>query len=162
MTSEEQVWRIEILNRPGMVDAVGDGVRGDIADLGIAGVTGVRFIRLYMLQGALTASEAELAAARLLADPVTQDYRLAPDGRLVVGDGQWGVEVWFQPGVTDAVGETTLKGVRDLGIAGIARAATGRGYILTGQLSSDMVGAICRRLLANDVIERYQYYTGVS
>jgi phosphoribosylformylglycinamidine synthase len=158
MAVDEQTWRIEIRNRTGVVDAVGDGICGDIADLGISGVPRVRFIRLYMLQGVLTASDVERVAAQLLADPVTQDYRYTHDSRLDIGPGQWGIEVWFRPGVTDAVGETTLKGVRDLGIQGITHAATGRGYILTGQITADAVDVICRRLLANDVIERYQYY----
>ena len=70
------------------------------------------------------------------------------------------MEVWFRPGVTDAVGETALKGSRDLGVAGIESVDTGRGYILAGSLIRSQVDTICRRLLANDVIERYACYEG--
>ena len=37
---------------------------------------------------------------------------------------------------------------------------TGRGYILAGTLIRPQVDTICRRLLANDVIERYACYEG--
>ena len=71
------------------------------------------------------------------------------------------MEGWIRPGVTDAVGDTTMKGVRDLGISGITAAETGRGYIISGRITKEQVDMICRRLLANDDIERYQYYMGV-
>jgi phosphoribosylformylglycinamidine (FGAM) synthase PurS component len=159
MTSEQQSWRIEIINRDHVVDAVGDGLCDDIADLGIQGVEQVRYVRLYVLHGQLSQEDANTVATQLLADPVTQDYRCHPEGALDSTVGQWGVEVWFRPGVTDAVGETTIKGVRDLGILGIIAAETGRGYIISGQVTREQMDIICRRLLANDVIERYQYYT---
>ena len=160
MVSEEQAWRIEIWNRTGVVDAVGIGLCGDIADLGVTGVEKAEFIRLYQFLGVLTASEAERIADQLLTDPITQTFHLLSRGQLAVGPGQWGVEVWFRPGVTDAVGETTLKGSRDLGVSGIASVSTGRAYLITGTLFPESVELICRRLLANDVIERYSYYTG--
>ena len=160
MASEEQTWRIEIWNRSGIVDAVGIGLCGDIVDLGVTGVEKAEFIRLYQFLGGLTAAEAERIAGQLLTDPITQAFRLLSTGQLAVGPGQWGIEVWLRPGVTDAVGETTLKGSRDLGVSDIASVITGRGYLLTGALTPESVELICRRLLANDVIERYSYYTG--
>ena len=160
MPSEEQTWRIEISNRPGVVDAVGVGLCGDIADLGVAGVEKANFIRLYQFVGLLTGAEAERIADQLLTDPITQEFRLISDEQMAVGPRQWGVEVWFRPGVTDAVGETALKGSGDLGISGITSVVTGRAYLLTGALTRESVELICRRLLANDVIERYSYYAG--
>lgn len=153
-------WRIEIFNQPLVVDAVGDGIRGDISDLGISAVDSVRYLRLYKLKGNLTEAEANRIASELLADPVTQTYRCSDGGAVELKDGQWGVEVWFKSGVTDNTGETALKAVKDLGITGIAAAATGRGYILDGDLNEQSVERICRRLLANDIIEEYSFYSG--
>lgn len=160
LISDQPLWRIEIINRDDVVDAVGDGLRDDVTDLGIQSVEQARYVRLYALHGDLSDQEVDTVAAQLLADPVTQDYRCRRHDALEVESGQWGVEVWLRPGVTDAVGETTMKGVRDLGISGITAAETGRGYILTGPISASEMEMICRRLLANDVIERYQYYAG--
>lgn len=151
-------WRIGIVNKEGVVDPLGDGIRQDIADLGISGVDRVRFIRLYELDGTLSEEEAERVAHELLVDPVTQEYRCTRNTTVEALPSQWGVEVWYRPGVTDAVGETALKGIRDLGIHGVTAASTGRAYVIAGSLSEEEMKIICRRLLANDIIEEYRYY----
>lgn len=153
------VWRIEIYNKAGMVDAVGDGIRSDIADLGISGVERVCFIRLYELTGELTAEDVDRIAAQLLVDPVTQTYRCGQAVRIPLQPGQWGIEVRFRPGVTDAVGETTLKGIKDLGIQNITAASTGRAYVVEGRVAEQDIATVCRRLLANEIIEECRYYT---
>ncbi len=153
-------WRVEIVNRTDVVDAVGDGLMEDIADLGIIGVNQVRFIRMYALEGELSAQDAERTAVELLADPVTQDFLRSAGEPFSLESGQWGIEVWFRSGVTDNVGETTLKAVKDLGIQGITGAFTGRGYVIDGLLDEAQIDIICRRLLANDIIEDYTYYKG--
>ncbi len=160
MAADSKTWRIAVVNKADVVDAVGEGLRGDILDLGINGIERVRHVRLYALRGALSGDELDRITTGLLADPVTQDHlEMAAEG-LPAAPGEWGVEVWFRRGVTDAVGETALKGSRDLGVAGIESVETGRGYILAGQLVRSQIDTICRRLLANDVIERYACYEG--
>ncbi len=160
MAAESKTWRIAVANQKDVVDAVGEGLREDILDLGISGVERVRHVRLYALHGDLSTAEIDRITTDLLADPVTQENLKIDDAGLPVESGAWGVEVWFRRGVTDAVGETTLKGSRDLGVTGIESVETGRGYILTGPLARPQIDTICRRLLANDVIERYTCYEG--
>ena len=160
MAAESKTWRIAVANRKDVVDAVGEGLRGDILDLGINGVERVRHVRLYTLHGELSTAELDRITTGLLADPVTQEHLKIDAAGLPVESGQWGVEVWFRQGVTDAVGETALKGSRDLGVTGIESVDTGRGYILAGPLDRPQIDTICRRLLANDVIERYECYEG--
>lgn len=140
------------------MDPVGDGVRQAIAELGISGVDRVRFIWVYELDGTLSAEETGRIAHELLVDPVTQEARCTQDATLQALPGQWGIEVRYRPGVTDAIGDTTLKGVRDLGIHGVTAATTGRAYVITGSVSEDQIGTICRRLLANEIVEEYRYY----
>ncbi|MCY3771470.1 MAG: phosphoribosylformylglycinamidine synthase subunit PurS [Gemmatimonadetes bacterium] len=160
MAAESKTWRIAVANRKDVVDAVGESLRGDILDLGINGVERVRHVRLYTLHGELSTAELDRITTGLLADPVTQEHLKIDAAGLPVESGQWGVEVWFRQGVTDAVGETALKGSRDLGVTGIESVDTGRGYILGGPLDRPQIDTICRRLLANDVIERYECYEG--
>lgn len=162
MTAESKTWRIAVVNKKDVVDAVGEGLRGDIRDLGIDGVERVRHVRLYALHGLLSEDEVDRITTRLLTDPVTQEHILTDAAPLPVSTGEWGVEVWFRTGVTDAVGETTLKGGRDLGVTGVESVETGRGYILRGPLAPTQVDTICRRLLANDVIEKYTCYEGIE
>ncbi len=160
MAAVSKTWRIAVVNKSDVVDAVGEGLRGDILDLGINGIERVGHVRLYALRGALSADELNRIATGLLADPVTQDHMEIAAAGLPVAPGEWGVEVWFRQGVTDAVGETALKGSRDLGVIGIESVESGRGYILAGALERAQIETICRRLLANDVIERYTCYEG--
>ena len=51
--------------------------------------------------------------------------------------------------------------VADISGQALQEIETGRGYIILGRITKEKVDMICRRLLANDVIERYQYYMGV-
>ena len=162
MTFESTTWRIAVLNKENVMDAVGEGLREDIIDLGVAGVVNVRHARLYALHGVLSDVDVDQVTMFLLADPVSQDYLKTEAAGLPVKAGEWGVEVWLRTGVTDAVGETTLKGCRDLAISGIESVDTGRGYILSGSVSRAQVDTICRRLLANDVIEKYTCYEGLK
>jgi phosphoribosylformylglycinamidine (FGAM) synthase PurS component len=46
-----------------------------------------------------------------------------------------------------------------MGISGVSSAKTGQKYVIKGSLSEDDVDNICRRLLANDVIQNYAYET---
>ncbi len=160
MAAEPKTWRIAVANRKNVRDAVGDGLRGDMLDLGINGIERVRSVRLYALHGELSPAELDRIIADLLVDAVMQEHLKIDDAGLPVASGQWGVEVWFRRGVTDAVGETTLKASRDLGVTGIESVDTGRGYILAGQISRSQTDTICRRLLANDVIETCVCYQG--
>ena len=84
MTSGQQTWRIEIINRDDVVDAIGDGLCDDITDLGIRGIEKARYVRLYALQGDLSEQEVDTVAAQLLADPVTQNYRYHQDGSVPI------------------------------------------------------------------------------
>lgn len=160
MAAESKTWRIAVVNKADVADAVGEGLRGDILDLGIDGIERVGHVRLYALRGTLSEAELDRITTGLLADPVTQDHMKIAAAGLPVAPGEWGVEVWFRPGVTDAVGETALKGSRDLGVTGMESVDTGRGYLLAGVLERPQIDTICRRLLANDVIERYACYEG--
>jgi len=160
MLAEDHFRLIAVANKEGVVDAVGTGLCGDIRDLGIDQIEQVEYIRIYALHGLLSSAEAHLVGTKLLADPVTQRYTLPGNPALRVEPGSWGVEVWYHPGVTDNEGATTRKGAQDLGVKGINRVETGRGYILKGGITRAQVDTICRRLLANEVIERTICYEG--
>lgn len=150
-------WKIETSYKPTATDAMGEGIKKDIEDLGIPGVDYVKTIQLYIIEGDISESNVKAVCENLLTDRVTQDYDYR--GFLVRQDdiGAWEVEVRYKHGVTDAVGDSTVKGIRDLGIKGINSAKTGRKYIIKGSLSENDIAMICKRLLANDVIQNYTY-----
>lgn len=154
-------WRIEVGYKPEVFDAVGHLTKQDIADLGITGVEEVQTGQIYWIEGELSEGDIRRICEELLADPVTQEYEFYPaDSPPKLLPGAWIVEVRYKPGVTDAVGDSVVKGARDMGINSIHRAQTGRKYVIRGKLSRDEVETICRRLLYNDVIEVYDLFSG--
>jgi phosphoribosylformylglycinamidine synthase len=150
-------WKIEIGYKPTATDAMGEGVKKDIEDLGISDVDHVRIMQLYMIEGDLSESEIKIICEELLTDRITQTYAYNVSVVSKDGAGAWVVEVTYKAGVTDPVGDSTVKGILDLGIGGVESAKTGRKYIIKGSLNENEMDAICKRLLANDVIQNYSY-----
>ena len=69
---------------------------------------------------------------------------------------KWEVEVWYKPGVTDAVGDSVKKGIGDLGITKIDEVKTGQVYIIKGKVNKKEIEKICKGLLANEIVQYYK------
>ena len=151
--------KVEVYYKPEVPDTVGDGILEDIADLGIRGVDSVRTATVYWIEGTLNTQTVDRISSELLADPITQTYTSANREN---NSKDWTLEVQFKPGVTDAVGDSTVKGIQDLGITGVTTVRTGHKYSLTGDLSPDVLETIAQRLLMNDVIQTFSYQEPVS
>ena len=72
------------------------------------------------------------------------------------------VVVTPKPGVNDPEGEAILGGLSSLGFDGVERVRSGRYFELTVRAddagaAESMVDEMCRRLLANPVIETYRF-----
>ena len=147
-------WKVEVYYKPEVPDTVGQGILEDIADLGISGINSVRTATVYWIEGALNAQTIDRIGAELLADPITQAYTFDAENDTAAG---WTIEVQFKPGVTDAVGDSTVKGIKDLGITGVTAVRTGHKYWLTGALNAEVLETIAQRLLMNDVIQTFSY-----
>ena len=149
-----QNWKVEVYYKPGVPDTIGQGILEDIADLGISGVDSVRTATVYWIEGTPDAQAIDRIGAELLADPITQVYTFRTQSDSVT---DWTLEVQFKPGVTDAVGDSAVKGIKDLGITGVTGVRTGHKYWLTGNLNIEALETIARRLLMNDVIQTFSY-----
>ncbi len=147
--------RVEIYLKSHLSDARGLSLVRDIYDLGITTVSNVRVVDIYWLDADLTPEELDLICHRLLADPVTQDYRCEPspsdDSR--IGNDYHTVEVTYNAGVTDPVEDTIMKAVRDLGVEDVSGVKTAKRYLIQGQLNASQLETICSRLLVNPIIQ---------
>ena len=152
-------WKVEVYYKPEVPDTVGQSILEDIADLGISEVDSVRTATVYWIEGSLDTQSIDRIGAELLADPITQTYTFAMQDNTAKG---WTLEVQFKPGVTDAVGDSTVKGINDLGITGITSVRTGHKYWLTGALNAEAIETIAQRLLMNDVIQTFTYQAPTS
>ncbi len=146
--------KVEVFYKPEVPDTVGQGIVEDINDLGISGIESVRVAAVYWIKGSLNTQIIERICSELLADPITQTYTY---GNTTDVASSWTLEVQFKPGVTDAVGDSTVKGIQDLGITDATAVRTGQKYWLTGALTAEIVETIAQQLLMNDVIQTYSY-----
>ncbi|MFA4843002.1 MAG: phosphoribosylformylglycinamidine synthase subunit PurS, partial [Candidatus Omnitrophota bacterium] len=153
-------YKIEVVDKPGIFDAVGQGVEKDILDLGIGGVKEVRFIQVYLVTGNLTEGEVVSICEELLTDKVAQDYKIASSSHLGIKECQVRasaqphiIEIAYNPGVMDPVEESVLKGIRDLGISDVESVKTAKKYILYGKLSTLQLKTISEKLLYNKLIQ---------
>ncbi len=145
--------RIEVWFKRGMVDAAGEGVRRRVlADLGI-GLAAVHTVEVYTVDRELTRAQLERAARELLADPLTQDWVIAP----YVREGfDWAIEVGFLPGVTDNVGNTTRVAMGELlGVTFEAaeKVYSSRLFLVEGKLGREQAKAVAG-LLYNPLIQK--------
>ena len=88
--------RIEVRLKSHLPDVRGTGLVKDIRDLGIETVSSVHVVVVYWLDAELESDTLDLISRSLLADPVTQQYRIvstvstgeetAAEHHVVVGD----------------------------------------------------------------------------
>jgi phosphoribosylformylglycinamidine synthase len=153
-------WKIEVFYKSETPDAAGTGILQDVGDLGIDGVESVRTAQVYWIEGELNIQEINSVCSELLADSVTQEYGIFSesdsDAKAAFSHTHAStIEVRFKQGVTDAVGDSVVKGIRDLGILGIQAVQTGQKYWVQGSLSRSNLETIAQRLLANEVIQTF-------
>ena len=144
----------EVVDKPGIFDAIGQGVKKDILDLGINSVKQVKFIQVYTLEGNLTENQVIKICQELLTDKVAQEYKiLSGFVKVYLKTNQHIVEVAYNPGVMDPVEASVLKGILDLGILGVESVKTAKKYILYGALSTLQLKTVSGKLLYNKLIQ---------
>jgi len=105
--------------------------------------------QLYRVSGQLSADEWSRIAKDLLADPILNEVR---EGGTVMKDKAMVIDVWYKPGVTDVVGDSVRKGIRDLNIHGVQDVRTGMRYHLEGVTRHDVAEKIALTLLVNPLV----------
>lgn len=146
------LWRVEVREKDGFYDAVGEGVKKDIADLGFKDkVRNVHTAQVYFLEGDIGEGDVRRICENLLIDPITQIYNYKSNAfderRYKV------VEVAHNPGVMDPVEDSAKKAIYDLGIKKVREIKTARKYLIEGKLSYNEIHSIAEKILYNKVIQ---------
>jgi len=150
------MWRIEIREKDGVFDALGESIRKNIRDLGLKQIEDVRVVQVYTLEGDPGKDEVLRIARQLLCDPVTQEYICAQESAPHYNhsdSNEHVVEIAYNPGVMDPVEASTLKGIRDLGISCVRTVRTARQYHIKGSLTAGDIQLIVDKVLANKLIQ---------
>ncbi|MGD2278987.1 MAG: phosphoribosylformylglycinamidine synthase subunit PurL, partial [Candidatus Omnitrophota bacterium] len=143
--------RIEVKDKKGVYDAVAEGLKRDIKDLGIKTVKDVEYIQVYALQGNITPKDLEIIAGEILADKVSQEYNYR--GGFKSAKNTRAVEIAYNPGVMDPVEMSTMKAIKDMGIRSVRAVSTSKKYIFKGALSQGQLDNITEKLLYNKMIQ---------
>jgi len=149
-------WRVEIKEKDGVFDAFGEGIQKDILDLGLTSVKEVRVVLVYTVDGDVSKDHVRRIAQELLTDPVTQDYLISSardESAYAHESGCEVIEIAYNPGVMDPVEESTLKGIRDLGISGATGVRTAKQYHLYGDIPQKDLNLIVEKVLSNKLIQ---------
>lgn len=149
-------YKIVVEKKDKQYDVTGLHLVGQIELLGIHDVQSARFAYAYYLKSdQFTPSAVYDIASRLLADPVTEAFHIevidgGSDAKSTPGTHL--LEIALNHGVTDATASQVLTAVRQMGFDCEAVKLT-RIYTLAGNVSSDQLSQIARKLLFNPVIE---------
>lgn len=145
-------YRVEVKEKDGFYDAVGESVKKDIIDLGFKNkIKKVRFVYVYLLEGNINESEVKKISEELFIDPVTQEYAIK--GNVALEKEFKVVEVAYNPGVMDPVEDSAKKAIQDLGINGLRAVKTAKKYLLKGRLTNNEIHSIAEKVLYNKVIQ---------
>lgn len=155
-------WIVEIGYKNGFTDPVGFLIKKEIEDLGIKGVEVVKAFSTYQIHGRVSEEEVKKICEELLVDKQIQEYGYSNGkvNKLLKKEfpNAWLIEVHLKRGVTDAVGASTTHAIEILGIDSVREVRTGDKYLIIGNISEDDVKLICKRCLANDLIQKYTYH----
>jgi len=156
------VWRVEIKDKPGIFDAAGAGlpagqagITKDILDLGIHSIKEVNVTQVFLIDGEISKDAIEKICRELLVDDIVQEYSFTsiPKPLPKNSNDLREIEIAYNPGVMDPVEESTLKGIRDLGITDVRSVRTAKKYLLHGAISDREINIIVEKVLANKLIQ---------
>ena len=155
------VWIIEVGYKDGVTDPVGFLIKKEIEDLGIKEVQEVKSISTYFIDGQVTETDVKKICEELLSDSQIQNYGYVSEnlnkGLKKDFPGAWLIEVKFKPGVTDAVGVSTLNAIEILGVDMATNVNIGNKYVIIGDIAEEQIKKICDKCLANSLIQDYSY-----
>ncbi|MFO7817280.1 MAG: AIR synthase-related protein [Thermodesulfobacteriota bacterium] len=150
-------YRIEVALREEIRDTRGEKVKRAVCrDLGL-NVDNIRLLKVYTVAGIDERAAEMILESEALHDPVLHNVSRKPLAR----DFDWIVEVGFRPGVTDNEGRTAQSTLRmlpglDAGRYPDLAVYTAEQYLITGTLNKEETHRICRGLLANELIQRFE------
>ena len=149
---------IEIHPKRAEFDPLGRQIKNELIEAGENPKSAaVETSRLFKIEGNLTAQQIDNAARTLLLDPVVETASVESDEPVKSkkppkARGGWVLDIWPKPGVTDPVGETVEKGLRDLGLSTQVHASSAQRFYFPKVENGDVIASLAKRSLANELI----------
>jgi phosphoribosylformylglycinamidine synthase II len=150
------LWEIDIYPGPEQPDLSAGSILSDAEDLGLDRPLSVATAHGYLIEGDLSAEQADQLAEQLLSDSVVERTVVAEVGDEILSTPPNGrpclIHVMPKPGVMDPVAQSALKAIQDFSLPAEA-VRTFRKYWLS-ELDDAEVSLLCEKILANDSIEQ--------
>jgi len=154
-------WRVEIKDKKGVFDALGESIHKDILDLRINTVSKVEVTHVFTINGDISESQIKTICEELLVNSLIQDYYYSselPSSKKTSKTLKI-VEIAYNPGVMDPVEESTIKGIKDLGIPQVKSVSTSKKYLLHGHLSKRDMDTVVSKILSNKLVQHVVDYS---
>lgn len=151
---------IEIHPKKAAFDPLAKAVKAELLEAGQPqDESQVSTQRLFRVEGDVTPEQIQNAADVLLVDPVVEtviitetDSKTKKKAAVKKGAGFPTIDVWPKAGVTDSIGETVEKGLRDLGLSRDIRAHAGVRYVFPKIKNDSVLKKLAQQNLANEMI----------
>jgi len=146
-------WRVRVELKKAFLDHRGEALKREAHHFGLTGVRALRTGAVYELEGTLDQTQALSIAGRLLADPITQEFSVAPPPKKDDFSGGRRAVVWLKKGVADPVADTVFLASKDLSVQGLESVRSGHVFDFLGTLSGPDVRRFCEEHLMNSLIQ---------
>ena len=150
---------IEVAHKPGVKDPLAAEITEDLQHFAGRTSCKVATSKLYRLIGQLSVEERARVGGELLSDPIVEEAyeggwkpKELASGKKAVHPKSIVVDVWYKQGVTDAVGESVLKGLHDMNLEEIQDVRTGMRYRFFGLKDAQAAEKLALALLINPLI----------
>ena len=157
---EDIMFKIEVFKKSNIQDSEGKKYLSAVTDLKIK-AEAIQYHKLYIIEGNLSLKQAELIAEKILVDPIIENYKIdsnpisTSETYQLEELGDWKVYKTFHYGVTDNIGERTLKAIHDIKLTNVNSVSTGSIFYIYKNLPFNQIKLISNRIFANPIIESY-------
>ena len=114
---------VQIIPKKADYDPLARNVRGELLEAGESAKDATVITeRLFKISGEFSFEQVESFSKSLLVVPVVENIHIQgfddKKSKSKTASSGWVLDVWPKPGVADSVGQTVIKGLRDLGYRG--------------------------------------------
>jgi len=146
--------RIEVGFKPEF-DTSSKGITKELKEVGLP-VEDVVALNVFTIEKPMSIQMLQHLGEELFADPIT--HRFSADRPLISEGFDWAVEVYYQPGAKDNVGETSAKAVETITGENFAEGEavyTSQLYLIKGDVKKSELERAARDVLANEVVQAW-------
>ncbi len=94
---------VEVKDKKGIYDAIAEGLKQDIRDIGVKNVEAVEVVQVYSFFGDFSREDIILIAEDILTDKISQEYNFLDTLQADTDKCTYVAEIAYNPGVMDPV-----------------------------------------------------------